>query len=204
MTLAEVMVVVVVIGILSGLAAPSFLRILRESQLDGDANALFHDIQWARIQARKTGNPMRIEFADTNVLGRSTKRWALFRMVPGGSAPVTWTKTPIRANAFGISVQLGLPAAVSEPSSAAFDVFSGLSGSGGLLGSASTTCTEGTAETWADGIQFCGGSSSDMENGGLYLMSDRSDARAHAIAFNRAKSLVPKRFRHIGGSWEAQ
>lgn len=204
-TITEVLVVVVIIGILSAIAAPSFIRLVGENQLDGDANALFHDVQWARVAARKTGNPMRIEFADTTVMGLATTRWAIYQMMPSGSAPVTWTKTPRRVSVFGIAVHVGLPSAISAPSTTSFPVFTGLTGSAGYLGSSSTsvTCTNGSTETWADGIQFCGGSSCDAENGAIFLYSIRSSAKAHAIAFNRNKSLVPQRYRYFGGAWEA-
>lgn len=205
MTIAEVMVVVVVIGILSALAAPSFIRLTREAQLDGDANAFFHAVQWARVEARKRGNPMRIEFADTTVMDRLTTRYAIYQMIPGTSIPVTWTKSPVRSGTLGVGVRIGLPATIAPPSSGAFPVFNGLTGSDGILGSASSTviCANGAQETWSDGIQFCGGSSCDAETGALFLHSTSSDAKAHAIVFNRSKSLVPLRLRYFGGNWEA-
>jgi prepilin-type N-terminal cleavage/methylation domain-containing protein len=201
-TLVEMMVVIVIVGILSGIAFPLFGRITAFSRLDGDANALYNDIQWARINAVKSGAGMRIAFGDTVVSGHATKNWKIYQLVQTSSSPAVYASTLVRSGVLFATSQVALPLPIPAPTAAVSSVFSGLSGvSNGFQGASSSlsVCTDGSAETWADGIMFCGETVSDMETGGVYLSTSSSDARAYAIVFNRSKSLSPLRFRYVGG-----
>jgi prepilin-type N-terminal cleavage/methylation domain-containing protein len=201
-TMVEMMVVIVIVGILSGLAFPLFGRITAFSRLDGDANALYNDIQWTRINAVKSGGGMRIAFADTIVSGRSTKNWKIYQLVRTSGVPAVYQPTLVRSGVLYTTSQVALPPSIPAPTSAVSTVFSGLSDvSGGFQGAsgALSVCTDGSSETWADGIMFCGETISDVETGAVYLSTSSSDARAYAIVFNRDKSLSPLRFRYMGG-----
>lgn len=201
-TLVEVMVVIVIVGILSGIAYPMFTRITAFSRLDGDANALYNDIQWTRINAVKSGGGMRMAFGDTVVSGHPTKNWKIYQIVQTSSGPATYETTLVKTGVLSATSMIGLPSSISAPTTSCSSVFSGLSTvSGGFQGASAaiSVCTDGASETWSDGIGFCGGTISDVETGSVYLSTSSSDARAYAIVFNRAKSLSPLRFRYMGG-----
>lgn len=199
-TLLELMVVLVIIGILSAIAVPRFLRTTGESQLDGDAQTFFLDIAWAKTAAIRAGSPCLVVIKDTLI---DSKHRAVLHIVD------STTNTVIKTSLTGISVGLGLPANAALPAPSTFPLFTGLgsalSGGGfqtGLVGS-SEACQNGTTETWSDSIKACGGATGNLETGAVYLYSTRSDAYAYAIVYNRSKSLALKRYRYMGGAWEA-
>jgi len=201
-TLVELMVVVVIVGLLAGIAFPLFTRITAFSKLDSDASTLFNDIQWTRMNAVKSGGGMRIAFADTVLAGRTTQNWKVYRLVKNAGTPVTYNSVLVRRGVLSATSAVGLPAAVAAPTSTVSSVFSGLSAvSAGFQGAspALSVCTDGSAETWSDGIKFCGGTTSDVETGAVYLASSGNSSRVYAIVFNRNKSLTPLRFRYMGG-----
>ena len=190
--------VVVIIGILSALAVPSFIRTTGESQLDGDAQTLFQDIQWAKLAAIRTSTPYFIFFHDSTVNGKMRLGWSVVDSA---------TRTVRKSGVTGVSVRLGLPAGVSAPDPAAvpeFDKLGSISSAGFQLGlSGATQCANGSSESWSDSAKTCGGAVGDMETGAIYLYSERSDARAYVMVYNRSKNLSLKRFRYMGGAWEA-
>ena len=60
-TLVELVVVVVVLGILSGLALPSFFQMLRNSEIRTAAESVSNGLQRARAEA-VTRNCLRLDF----------------------------------------------------------------------------------------------------------------------------------------------
>ena len=64
-TIIELMVVLVIIGIIAGLAVPSFIGVSRRNQIDAALNELLGAIQEAQRQAMRQGRNCRINI-DTN------------------------------------------------------------------------------------------------------------------------------------------
>lgn len=215
-TLVEILVVVVIIGILSGLAVPKFIQITGENQLDGDANALFQDVQWARTAAIKTGFPYVISTSTTDINGQSFLTWEIKEMNRSASGQYTAiVKRSGEQCRAGVAVKWGKPSEIPDLSSSVHPFFSSLQAySNGFrdpVSSYSTQCSQpvgdgsttiSTAEKWSDGITACGNTTGDMEAGAIFISSSRSNSRAYAIAFDRTKSLSPKLYRFFGGSWE--
>jgi len=196
------MVVVVIIGILSALAVPKFIAITGENQLDGDANALFQDLQWARTAAIKTGHVFQVDFSTVTVNGTDRLKWQIWEI----DAAASGGKTSRKEYTTGVSVVKGLPTGLSTPSISQTSGFAALNQGfqPGPTTEAAGTCrtTASTAPTWSDGLTICGGIIGDAETGAVYLYSTRSKSRAHGFVFNRTKSLTFKQLRYMGGSWE--
>ena len=64
-TIIEMAYVLVVIGIITAIAIPSFTSFLRSSRLAGSSNQLMGDMQYARTTAMSKRRQLRIEFAGT-------------------------------------------------------------------------------------------------------------------------------------------
>ncbi len=60
MTLIELMVVLAVVGVLLGIAVPSFVGLTQTNRVAGEINALSGDLQFARAEAIKEGLPVSI------------------------------------------------------------------------------------------------------------------------------------------------
>lgn len=60
MTLIELMVVLAVVGVLLGIAVPSFVGMTQTNRVAGEINALSGDLQFARAEAIKEGLPVTI------------------------------------------------------------------------------------------------------------------------------------------------
>ncbi len=211
--MVEIMVVIVIIGILAALAVPRFNTYTGESQLDGDAQRLFLDMQWMRSQALLTRQKHIMTFGTSTVDGSTRLSWDIYRYNEVSGA-VSQAKPTANS---GITVELGLPTGVNAPATSSFPVFTAGFGAGSDGLRAGLVVTPGqcvgqvaggayatdASETWVGGIAACGGATSDMETGVLYLRSSRSTNRAYALAFNRDADLALKRYRYMGGSWSA-
>ena len=64
-TLLEILVAVAIIGILAGMAYPSFTEMMERSRVKGAARLLYGDLNLARVQAVKTGIDHTISFNST-------------------------------------------------------------------------------------------------------------------------------------------
>ena len=214
-TLAEVLVVLVIVGILVGLAAPSFSRSQGESRLDGDAAKLSTDVQWTRLLATKSGNRAFL------LLSGSGRNWSVWIDRDSSLSLDTTKDSVVKRDALGVSVRYGFgfgvpsPIAVlgsSVPSSGFGSVQAG-NVEDCVSGSAYPASTPGVA-TWAYGaadglIVACGGSTADIGNGALYLTSTRSNNKAYAIVFNHvtggSESFAVRRYKWTqGGTWLLQ
>lgn len=210
----ELMVVVAIIGILSAVAVPQFRAFTGQNQLDGDASALYQGVLWARTQSIKSGKHIRLVFGSSVVGGTTRLSWSFHEVDAAGAI----VKPPLRTGVAGVSVVRGMLAgspysggkiATAVASTAAASIVGNLGSidadgmQTGISPAKVCSNTNNTiAETWADGVEYCGGMVGDLETGGIHLYSTRSSGRAYAIVFDRNKNLQPKLLRWMGGKWE--
>lgn len=220
-TLVEILVVVVIIGILSGLAVPKFIQITGENQLDGDFNTFHQEILWARNASIRTGNPYVIVLENKEIDGTKRATWIIQEMQKDETGTKFTAKKvrPVQADASlsaGVSVLWGRPDEITEPTATKFPILTNLAtetnGFKNTDGTKAINCFQPlgdgsssklTVEKWSDGITFCGGATGLMERGGVYMMSTRSSSRAYFIGANSDESVTPKPMRYIGSAWEA-
>ena len=62
-TLIELLIVVVIIGVLSAIAAPSFQTYMGKSRLNGAARMVMSDLMAARMKAIKVNRDVRVDFS---------------------------------------------------------------------------------------------------------------------------------------------
>ena len=62
-TLIELLIVVVIIGVLSAIAAPSFQTYMGKSRLNGAARMVMSDLMAARMKAIKTNRAVQVDFS---------------------------------------------------------------------------------------------------------------------------------------------
>jgi len=216
MMLAVIVGVILVVGILSAMAIPSFLRSQGESQLDGSSGKLAGAIQWARMQATKSGMRAYV------VMDSTSGRWSIWLDRNGNLALDTTSDSLLSRDSLGVSVRFGMsftpptPLSVMGPSTPATGF--------GAISSSSTVddCVDGQAfpylsggpATWAwsgkkGKIVACGGATADLSQGALYLSSTRSTSKAYAIVFNHStsgqESFSLRRYKWTsGGAWTRQ
>jgi type IV fimbrial biogenesis protein FimT len=77
-TLIELMVVVAIVAILAGLAAPSFVELSRNNKLAAAASALQVSLNVARSEAIKQGFNSRVTVAANGTAGTWTNGWTVF------------------------------------------------------------------------------------------------------------------------------
>ncbi|MEN9354808.1 MAG: hypothetical protein RL318_2133 [Fibrobacterota bacterium] len=200
----------VIIGLLSAMAAPKFIQITGENQLDGDANTLFQDLLWMRTAAITKDSNFVLTIKDTTRGGSPCVVWRIHEIIRTSTA----YKTVLRKEFFaGVSVTLSKGDGIPSPTAAEFsNLQTYASGFQDANTSVVQRCaqpipgglTTKTAEAWSDGITACPTAAGDMETGAVYLHSSRSDVMSFAIVFDRSKFMAPQLFRHTLAGWEKQ
>lgn len=219
-TVLEIMVVLVIIGLLSGMAVPKFLRADAEAKLEGDAQKVLLNFRLAKQAANKTNlrhwivitPPRRIEVwsanADTIFKFDTTKAERVF------------TDSLNIKTQFGIVSKLksakGVPGFSKECDVGCASTYDGLGRSDSTWedcadGLAYTDTTKVTSFGWKGKtkapqyvIQACGSPIADMTEGIAYLTSTGSDDKMYAIAYDRGSvQLRYFRYSKATNSWEA-
>ena len=92
-SLIELMVVVAIVAILAGLAAPSFTELLRNNRLAAASSALQVSLSLARSEAVKRGSDARVTVAANGTAGSWVNGWTVFvdntTDANGGIGPIT-------------------------------------------------------------------------------------------------------------------
>jgi prepilin-type N-terminal cleavage/methylation domain-containing protein len=191
-TLLELMVVVVIIGLLSVLAIPRLQAYLTLQRLTADANRLYLDFQLARTQSAKSSTRHYLVF--------SADSWKLYRE---SSTPLNLTfdgggtESLVKQDSLSVGIQLGVAGYPAPPATAPAST-AGLASNAvptlGLgLGAATDNCVEGSqtgAGNWSSIVTFCGGRGvPDVETGALYLSSSKAPSRIEAILYNDVDTL---------------
>lgn len=65
-TMVELMITVIVLSILTAIAIPAYQTMIEKRRLRGAAEALYGELQFAKMEAVKTSTPVRVEFTVTN------------------------------------------------------------------------------------------------------------------------------------------
>lgn len=214
-TLVEVLVVLVIVGILVGLAVPRFGRSQAEARLDGAASKLTADVQWTRLLATKSGKRSFL-FLEGNA-----RRWSLWLDKDANLAFDATQDSLIKRDELPITIRFGFGFAAPTPS-AVMGTAVPASGFGSVQSGSVEDCLSGVVypaaspgtSTWASGstdglIVGCGGSVADIGNGVLYLTTTKSDNKAYAIVFNHVTSgseaFTVRRYKWTkGGTWILQ
>jgi type IV fimbrial biogenesis protein FimT len=77
-SLIELMIVVAIVAILAGLAAPSFTELLRNNRLAAASSALQVSLSLARSEAVKRGSDARVTVAANGTAGSWANGWTVF------------------------------------------------------------------------------------------------------------------------------
>lgn len=215
LTLGELLVVLVIVGILVGLAVPRFGRSQAESRLDGAASKLTEDVQWARLLATKSGKRSFL-FLEGNA-----RRWSLWLDKDANLEFDATRDSLIKRDELPVAIRFGFGFAAPAPL-AVMGTAVPASGFGSVQSGSVEDCMPGVAypaaspgaSTWASGsadglIVGCGGSVADIGNGVMYLTSSNSENKAYAIVFNHVTSgseaFSVRRYKWSrGGSWTLQ
>lgn len=69
LTVIELMITLVVVGILAAIAAPSYNEFMKRSKLTGAAEKVFGQLQYARSESIASGKDIFVSFKDTGAVG---------------------------------------------------------------------------------------------------------------------------------------
>lgn len=205
-TMVEIMVVIVLIGILSTIAVPRFMSYSGLSQLEGDSNKVFLFLQRARSLAVKSN---RFHFVQINT---SNGTLSLYED-SNSSNTYDSTDTFLAKESLGVSVRIGfgpnwstLPTSMPPGASGFATVSVPLSGLALGVNTSTSECSAVNTDpgSWTDGINFCSGVLGDVETGALFMTTTRSEAKAIAILYNdlgAQGALQIRRYTWQGSSW---
>lgn len=225
-TLTEILVVLVIVGVLAALAAPGFLTSMGENQLDADANRLMLDLQWAKNASPKlSSGPNRTGTRLFVIFDTAHKSWTIYK--DNGDATFdAATDIVLKRDSLSGTSRFGFASGFSPPSAAGlpFDASTTVAagGFGAVDPGAVEDCQDGapfpaptmSVPTWAFAatgggkIVVCGGTVGTMSAGALYITSKRSSDKAYAIVFNPfttgASSYSLRRYAWNSAGWTKQ
>jgi Tfp pilus assembly protein FimT len=218
--LLELIVVLVVIGILAGLAVAGFRKMQAEANLETSAQRLLLDIRKAKVAANRSGIRHFVYFP-----GGGSKTWYIVNSTDAYAlSPTTATGfdftafSHVSSDSLAVGVQFGTQGTATPSAVAALGATGTVPASG--FGTVATTnvenCQDGQTyplspsivpSGWASGtgglIVACGGPTADLSLGVVYLTA-KNTSKAYAIGYNDAdgNGIQVRLFRYDGSAWE--
>jgi len=194
----EVLTVIVIVGIVSAMAVPRFMRFTATSRLEETAQLLAKDMEWAKLAGTRSGERQYVRF----VPGTDTSWYELWKE---NSDPVdnlfsSADDSLLRRVAMDPAVRFGglasgIPAAPHAPGGV-------IPADGFGNGSASEECRDdglvAGQGSWSTVVAACGGSKAAMEAGAVYLSLKNYPELAEAIVFDDEVS-----FKFLKFAWRA-
>lgn len=203
-TLLEMLTVIVMVGIMSALVVPRLFTSQSLTMLDGDFVRVGQSIDRGRKAAMKSGVRHYLAIDTTN------RKWTLYKEKNGDKVLDTSADSLVYRDSLGKTIRFGFefsaPPAItttkySSPTTGFNQTTPVATGLG--KGLATDGCIDAATSGQADWsvITFCGGVTSSMESGVLYLSTTRADNRLQAILYNPNIDLHLLRFTWNGTSW---
>ena len=188
-TLLELIIVVVIIGLVAGMANYFVTNYRDQVRLRQASEQIHQVVSWAKLQAEKTG--------DTVILKISLPAYSVWRDKNGTGQVEEASDTRLLNDSVASNVRASKPVAGPSEASVAAPA-SGFAQGAGTCG-AGVCCTRGSASTpsWSDRlVNICPRTSPPLppqiEDGALYLASANSSVEERwAIVLNRTKSGNP-------------
>lgn len=197
----EVLTVITIVGILSAMAVPRFMRSTATSRLEESAQLLAKDMEWIKLAGTRSGSKHYMRF----VPGADTSWYELWME---NSDPVDnlfsaaddslLRRVPLDPSVrFGGLDSTAIPAAPGTPG--------GAIPSGGLgIGLSAESCRDDGLVpgqgNWRFVVAFCGGSKAAMEAGSVYLSLKNYPDLGEAIVFDDNVSFKTMKYAWRG-SW---
>lgn len=198
-TLPEVLTVIAIVGIVSAMAVPRFMRFTATSRLETAAQIMAKDVEWAKLAATKSGMKHYLRF----VPGSDTSGYEIFME---NSDPVNnrfsdEDDSLLKRAKLDPSVKYGVASSIPvAPGSPTLD----LPSDGLGLGFPNESCRDDSLVSgqgnWSRVVAFCGGSTADMEAGVAYLTSKKYPDLVEAIVYDDQSSFRLSRY-GWRGSW---
>lgn len=197
-TLPEVLTVIAIVGIISAMAVPRFLRFTATSRLETAAQITGKDVEWTKLAATKSGMKHYLRF----VSGPDSSGYEIFME---NSDPTNNRfgddDSLLKRVALDPTVKFGVASSIPvAPGSPTSD----LPADGLGLGFPNESCRDDSLVSgqgdWSRIVAFCGGSTADMEAGVAYLTSKNYPDLVEAIVYDDQSSFRLSRY-SWRGSW---
>jgi prepilin-type N-terminal cleavage/methylation domain-containing protein len=197
-SLPEVLTVIAIIGIVSAAAVPRFLRFTATSRLESAAELLAKDIEWSRLAATRSGSKIYLRFLPAS----DTCKYEIWMENSNPTDYLFGTDDSLlKRVAIDPAVTFGgldhsIPPAPQSPDST-------VPASGFSNGRSDEICRDDGIVpgqgTWDHVVAFCGGSTSHMEAGTVYLSLRSYSDLAEAIEMDDRVS-----FKQLRYTWRGQ
>ncbi|HNY32773.1 MAG TPA: type II secretion system protein [Fibrobacteria bacterium] len=203
-SMPEIFAVIAIIGIVSAMAVPRFMKFIHVSRMESAALILGKDMEWVKLAATRSGTKHYIRFF-TGSDSSSYEVWKeasdpvdnRFNSGEDSLLKRVVLETPVRIGGLDPSI----PAAPIAPQ--------GIMPANGMgVGYVDETCRDDGVVagqgSWDNLVAFCGGSTAQTEAGALYLSLRNYPEYSEAIVYDGRTSFRLMHYGWRGGSWIAE